>query len=546
MTSKAITFPELQRALHDGEELALLDVREDGEFGEGHLLFAIPLPYSVLELRIFDLVPRQSVRVVLCDDGTSGVAARAQRRLAMLGYSDCRVLTGGLRAVQAQGHPIFKGVNVPSKLFGELVEHVYGTPRITARQLAEMRAAGEDLVVIDGRPIPEHHKMTIPGSVCCPNGELPYRIGDLVKQPSTKVVINCAGRTRSILGAQTLINFGLENPVFALENGTQGWALADFDLEYGSQARYPGDTDPERLDANTLAQRQAAARKLMERHQVPWVTGETVNQWREDVTRSTYVCDVRTPAEFARGSIPGAVNAPGGQLIQATDQWIGVRRARVVIVDGGDHIRAPSVASWLRQLGHETYVLDVSTASQILPVTPRQWSGTFAKGAIAAPELARQMAKQQTVVIDLGPSMDFRRGHIPGAQWVTRRDLTQKVTRMLNERPDTRHVVLMADDDQKAQLAMTELEGLIQEKHCLLQFLAGGLRAWQAENLPVETMPDQPPDDDCIDFLFFVHDRHSGNREAMRQYLAWETGLMAQVTEDDKKLLPLYEQVHGE
>jgi cystathionine beta-lyase len=117
---------------------------------------------------------------------------------------------------------------------------------------------------------------------------------------------------------------------------------------------------------------------------------------------------------------------------------------------------------------------------------------------------------------------------------------------MLNERPDTRHVVLMADDDQKAQLAMTELEGLIQAKQCLLQFLSGGLRAWQAENLPVEVTPDQPPNADCIDFLFFVHDRHSGNREAMRQYLAWETGLMAQVTEDDKKLFTLYEQVHGE
>lgn len=546
MTSKAITFPEVQRALHDGEELALLDVREDGEFGEGHLLFAIPLPYSVLELRIFDLVPRQSVRVVLCDDGISGVAARAQRRLELLGYSDCRVLVGGLQAVQAQGHPIFKGVNVPSKLFGELVEHVYGTPRITAQQLAEMRAAGEDLVVIDGRPIQEHHKMTIPGSVCCPNGELPYRISDLVKQPSTKVVINCAGRTRSILGAQTLINFGVENPVFALENGTQGWALADFTLEYGSRQRYPGDESPIGLNADTLAHRQEAARKLMERHQVPWVTGEIVHQWRQEPTRSTYLCDVRTPTEFARGSIPGAINTPGGQLIQATDQWIGVRRARVVIVDGGDHIRAPSVASWLRQIGHETYVLDVSTASEMRPVSSRQWSGGFAKRAITASELARQMATQPTIVIDLGPSMDFRRGHIPGARWVTRRDLTQKVTLMLDERPDTHHVVLMADDDQKAQLAMTELEGLLQEKQCLLQFLTGGLGAWQAENLPVEATPDSPPNGDCIDFLFFVHDRHSGNREAMRQYLAWETGLMAQVTEDDKKLLPLYEQLHGE
>ena len=116
----------------------------------------------------------------------------------------------------------------------------------------------------------------------------------------------------------------------------------------------------------------------------------------------------------------------------------------------------------------------------------------------------------------------------------------------MNQRADIRHVVLVADDDQKAQLAMTELEALVQQTPCSVRFLEGGLQAWRAANLPLETTPDQPSDAECIDFLFFVHDRHSGNREAMRQYLAWETGLMAQVTEDDKKLFTLYEQVHGE
>src|SRR6185503_17081907 len=153
---------QLKAMLHDGREIALLDVREAGQFGESHLLFAAPLPYSRLELDAGTLVPRRSARVALCDDGSSGVAPLAARRLQALGYTDIAVLEGGTRAWAAAGYGLFKGVNVPSKLFGELVEHEYGTPRITVHELKRMKDAGEDFLLLDGRPLNEHHKMTIP------------------------------------------------------------------------------------------------------------------------------------------------------------------------------------------------------------------------------------------------------------------------------------------------------------------------------------------------------------------------------------------------
>jgi rhodanese-related sulfurtransferase len=209
---KTVAARQLKAMLHDGGELALLDVREAGQFGESHLLFATPLPYSRLELDIGALVPRKSARIAVCDDDGKGTAALAAKRLAALGYSDVAVLEGGNRAWAAAGHALFKGVNVPSKLFGELVEHEYHTPRITAQELVRMKETSEDFILLDGRPLNEHHKMTIPGSTCCPNGELPYRVSSMVKNPRTKIVVNCAGRTRSILGAQTLINFGIPNP----------------------------------------------------------------------------------------------------------------------------------------------------------------------------------------------------------------------------------------------------------------------------------------------------------------------------------------------
>ena len=518
---KTVTATQLKALLHDGGEIALLDVREPGQFGESHLLFATPLPYSRLEIDITALVPRKSVRIVLCDDGVAGVAALAAKRLQAAGCTDVAVLAGGNRAWAAAGYALFKGVNVPSKLFGELVEHQYNTPRITVRELARMRAAHEDFVIVDGRPFSEYQKMNIPGGICCPNAELPYRIREIVRNPTTTIVVNCAGRTRSILGAQTLINFGISNPVVALENGTQGWALADFELERGSARRYP-----EHIDEKRLPELQKSARALAERFDIAYASTALVRKWLSHSDRTTYLCDVRTPEEFKTGSIPGAAHAPGGQLMQAADQWVGVRNARIVLIDGGENVRAPVVASWLKQLGCNAYVLEGGARSGLkglpaarpsLPVLP----------VISVADLKPMLDAGKCSVFDLGPCMNFRKAHVPGSRWSTRVRLAADAS------SNKKSIVLVADDADVARLAATELLDAGIEDAKLLE---GGLAAWTRAGYPTGATPNSPVDAECIDYLFFVHDRHAGNREAMKQYLAWETGLMAQLDEQDKAL----------
>ncbi|MGY2377400.1 cystathionine beta-lyase [Pseudomonas sp. SDO524_S393] len=500
--SQTITPRQLQQWLFDGQEIALFDVREHGQYGEAHLFHGVNLPYSRLELEVRRLAPNPWVRLVIYDQDGGDVAARTVERLHVLGYRHVHVLEGGAEGWQAAGLQLFAGVHVPSKAFGELVEEASHTPHITASQLAEWQARGEPLVLLDGRPFDEYRKMTIPGSICCPNGELGYRVHDLVPDESTPIVVNCAGRTRSIIGAQTLINLGLKNPIYALENGTQGWYLADFQLEHGSSRRYAEHV------SGDLAQQRQAARQLAERAGVVTVLADQVREWADDTRRSLFLCDVRTAEEFALGTLPGAQHTPGGQLIQSTDLYIGVRQARIVLVDS-DGVRAPVVASWLRQLGHEAYVLSGGVDSGLaLPVS--QPVAHEALPLISVEALARQL--NDVNLIDLRPSMVFRKGHIAGSQWSIRSRLTS----------DHRPLVLVADDPALAAFAAQGTDA---------RLLDGGFAAWAAAGLPISEGAHTLPDAQCIDFLFFTHDRHSGNKDAARQYLAWEIGLLAQMSE---------------
>ncbi|MEW5506577.1 cystathionine beta-lyase [Pseudomonas antarctica] len=500
--SQTITPSQLQQWLFDGQEIAVFDVREHGQYGEAHLFHGVNLPYSRLELEVRRLAPNPQVRLVIYDQDGGEVAARAAARLHALGYSRVQLLEGGAQGWQAAGLQLFAGVHVPSKAFGELVEEASHTPHVTAQQLAEWQARGEPLVVLDGRPFEEYRKMTIPGSICCPNGELGYRVHDLVPDESTPIVVNCAGRTRSIIGAQTLINLGLKNPIYALENGTQGWYLEDFQLEHGSTRRYAEQV------SGDLTRQRLAARQLAERAGVVDVSADQVQGWADDAQRSLFLCDVRTAQEFAVGSLPGSQHTPGGQLIQSTDLYIGVRQARIVLVDS-DGVRAPIVASWLRQLGHEAYVLSGGIHSGLaLPVL--QPVAYEPLPLISVQALA--LALNDVNLIDLRPSMVYRKGHIAGSQWSIRSLL----------KTDHRPLVLVADDPAVAAFAAEGLSA---------RLLDGGFAAWAAAGLPVNEGPQTLPDAQCIDFLFFTHDRHSGNKDAARQYLAWEIGLLAQMSD---------------
>lgn len=512
---KWLSPAEVKRRLTAGGEIAFLDVREHGQYGEGHPFFAVPLPYSRLEIDTPRLLPGKTVPIVLLDDG-DGVAERAVRRLASLGYENLAAVEGGAPGWAAAEYTLFKGVNVPSKAFGEMVEHACHTPNVTAAELKAMQDRGENFVLLDGRTVAEYRKMNIPGGIACPNAELGHRLHRLVPDEETPIVINCAGRTRSIMGAQSLIDLGFRNPIRALENGTQGWLLAGFELEQGADRLYPGA-----LDEADLARSRERATAFMAAQDILAVDLATLQQWRDDADRSLYLLDVRTEEEFARGHLPGAVHAPGGQLVQATDQWVAVRGARIVLTDDTG-LRAAITAHWLRQMGHDAVVLSEDVSG--MP-GDREETGAYTFPEVSPEDLAAALADGSAVLLDLNPSMTYRAGHIDGAVWAIRPRLDRL------DLPGDKRAVLTAADRRIAELAAIDLA---EAGHRDVAWLTGAQPDWRAAGLTIAATPDDPPDADCIDYLFFVHDRHAGNLEACRQYLAWETGLLDQMDDQEK------------
>jgi rhodanese-related sulfurtransferase len=516
-TPRPVEARALKAMLADGRELALIDVREELLFSQNHLLFARSVPLSRLELKFASLVPRRATRIVLCDDG-DGLAECAADVLARAGYSDLSALDGGVAAWAGAGFELFSGVNVPSKAFGEFVEHTNATPSIDAGELDRLIRGGADIVVLDSRPFDEYQRVSIPTAVNVPGAELVLRIHDIAPSQETMVVVNCAGRTRSIIGAQSLINAGVPNKVVALRNGTMGWSLAGLTCENGKTRRAP------EVSRDGLAWAKSATERVARRFGVARIDLATIERWRADDDRTLYLFDVRDLAEYDAGHVAGALSAPGGQLVQATDQYIGTLGARVVVVDDTE-VRAVMTASWLRQMGwSDVYVLAAPGRETGRPTTPVLGLAARPEVWIDDASLAELMARDEATIVDLSISRDYLKAHIPGAWFAIR----SRLARALGKISLQGTLVLTSEDGVLAGLAADEAAALLDRP---VRALAGGNAAWLGAGRTL-TAADPRMADDAVDTWLKPYERPHDTTKAMNEYLAWELDLLTRIERD--------------
>jgi rhodanese-related sulfurtransferase len=510
---KPVTPRAVKAMLGDGRELALIDLREELLFSRSHLLWARSVPLSRLELRFPRLVPRRDTRIVLCDGGGDGLVERAANVLSKAGYTDLSYLEGGVDAWEQAGFELFSGVNVPSKAFGEHIEHACGTPSVSAQELDELMRAGTDMVVVDSRPFDEYQRVSIPTATNVPGAELVLRIHDIAPSPDTLVVVNCAGRTRSIIGAQSLINAGLPNKVVALRNGTMGWSLAGLSTEKDRNQRQLDVSDRGRTHALLAAERVAS------RFGIPRINRAGLDAFRADTTRTLYVFDVRNPDEYAAGHVEGALSAPGGQLVQATDQYAGTLGARIVLADDAA-VRAIMTASWLKQMGwQDVFVLTETGTETGVPSLAMLGNPPASERGIDAAELSELVADDHATVVDLSLSPTYRKGHIPGAWFAIRSRLAHALSKI----PMNGELILTSEDGVLAGLASSETR-------VPARYLRGGNAAWEAAGFTLSTdarMADEP-----LDAWLKPYERPNDTVNAMSEYLAWETDLLPRIERD--------------
>lgn len=501
-------------------ELAVIDVRDIGSFSKGHILFAVSVPLTRIEILINRKVPRKQAPVVIVDsDGN--LAREVAQLLFRLGYEDISILDGGLVSWQQAGYEVFSGENVPGKAFGEVVEVEAKTPHISVQELHAKLQSGQKFVVVDGRTPEEFFNFSLPGAHNLPNAELPYRIRELAPDPSTLIVVNCAGRTRSIIGAQTLIDAGVPNPVVSLRDGTMAWLLEGYKLEHGKRSPLPEPS------AQHLAQAQKGAENLLERSGVEVIDSDKLRQLRADKSRSTFLFDIRSKEEYRAGHLSGWRWVPGGQLIQATDEYVGTLRSRVVIADW-DGVRAATVAAWLVQLGqYEVYVYRPSNPSVLEvgdePVyilkdplsSPSSWINHEA--------LAQKLASDSVVVIDVDSARAYAKRHIRGAYFSVAERIETVAPALLSIE---KQLVITSSDGMLADAVTRRLKRKGIEAYALLD----GNKGWFDAGFSTVSGTEKVLGADHALYLnAYDYVDVSLRNKKFQQYLDWETGLVQQL-----------------
>ena len=518
--AEGISPTALNGMIERDSTFALIDVREHGEYNSAHIPGSSSLPRRLVDFQMPSLVPFKGVQVVVCDD--DGRRAKlAATTLERMGYTQVSVLEGGTNVWTTAGYPTEWGMNVPSKDFGEKVEVVHHVPEIDAVELHARMERGDKLVILDTRTPEEYQRFCIPGGRSVPGGELALRITDIVKDldKDTTVIVNCAGRTRSIIGTRGLQRMGMAN-VYGLKNGTSGWLLAGLQLETGADRLEMPQTSSE-----GLSRPEAFAAQLAAEDSVRYLTVEALQDFMGMTDRETvYLIDVRTVDEYRQGHIPSFRWFPGGQAVQRADDVAAVRNGTIVFSCDGK-VRATVTASSYRQMGFpNVYALNGGTTvwategHRLEKGLPEQAPFGLAEARVRvlllSPDELRRAEPRTVTFVDT--SRDFANGHVPGSHWVPRGWLEFQVEAAVQTR-DTPVTVTCSDGINATLGAATLMELGFQN----VSVLDGGMVSWRQAGLPVEkglTGVMSPP----TDMVLLGPDR---NYADMMNYLRWEEAL---------------------
>ena len=520
MASRGVTIDELVAALGGEHPPAMLDVRDLIESECGHIPGATILPRRRIEFRIEALVRDRATPLIVVDSGediADGArdprAALACDTLAALGYRHVAALDGGVAAWRHAGLPIVSGTQVSSKAFGRRIGDLERVPSVDVETLRRWLDEGRRVALCDVRGADEHTEGCIPGAVSLPGFEIVSHALDMAAEADV-IVLCSSARTRSLIVARTLIDLGLSD-VVTLDGGALAWTLAGHELEVGSRRRRVKPSTPARqfaeLGSARLAKHFGVARiESAELAALLYATSGNFNAF-----------DLRNLGSHVVAHVPRSVSVSNDALIVRHDELIAVRDAPVVLIDD-DPVRALLTGVWLRRLGlpcvqelaggFAAWTTSGRPASTVAEM-PLGWGEASAvTPGLGVDDVSRWLAAYAPAhVLHVDTSASYRRGHLPGAQWLPRGWLEPRIARVA---PSLDEALLLTctDGAQSAFAAAT----LRQRGYVHVAWLQGGTRLWTAAGRALETSPLPPHDDDEM----LPPARR--DPQAMRDYLDWE------------------------
>jgi rhodanese-related sulfurtransferase len=278
-----------------------------------------------------------------------------------------------------------------------------------------------------------------------------------------------------------------------------------------------------------LGKAKACAKFLSKRFGVKKMDRATLKKLiKQSDHRTLYLLDVRLPEEFEAGHLSGSRNAPGGQLIQAMDEYVAVRNARIVLIDDTE-VHATMTASWLIQMGwDEVYILEGGIAGVDRVQGPhRPQIPVFEEGTTLTCQEVKALIDSgvHVAIVDLSSSIQYWQQHISGAWWGIRSRLPSDLSHL----PSVEWIVLTSWDGKLAHLAYQDLKICLRDLN--LRVLEGGTIAWIENGLPttngmVKTI--SPTEDAWIN----PYRLEEKMEQFVRDYLKWETGLLEQIERD--------------
>lgn len=515
-------YQSIKNKLITGQEIAIIDVREEDLFANGHPLFAANIAFSKLEIEILNRIPRLDTDIVLYDNA-EGLAEKAYEKLIELGYTNASLLKGGLQGWKDAGGELFIDVNSASKAFGEWVEHHKNTPSLSAQEVKQLIDQNENIIIVDARRFDEYNTMSIPHGISVPGAELALHVQDIVRDADTKIIVNCAGRTRSLIGTQSLINVKTPHKIYALRNGTIGWTLAGQNLETQRSLQY--SDYKEKSDKSNILKH---ARELAGKAGVQLINEQQLQHLQNDPQHTTYIFDVRSEQEYIQAHLPQSRWIAGGQLVQETDHYASVRGARIILIDD-QLVRALMTGSWLAQMNWETYVLEDDFSR--LFTESGSWTPAVPQNTIefkvSADTLYNWLATENILVLDFTSSANYKKGHIPSSKWLLRKDISSLFEN--NILSTEQKIVVTCGSSLLAQYAVPQIQQFTKQP---VYVLDGGNNAWKAKGYTVET--------ENAEFLSEQIDRYKrpyegtdNSEKAMNDYLEWEYGLVNQLKSDN-------------